>query len=701
MRHHFRLCLLASLSAAALMSAPAKAQDQRAADGREGVFELGEIIVIGRRPDRPNVGGAIVMREAMWKFGKLNLEQAINLAPGVNSQFDSNGRRNESDIFVRGFGRWQVPLLIDGVRIYLPADNRLDFTRFLTGDVAEIQIQKGYASVIDGPGAMGGIINLVSRKPSKPFEAEFQAGMNFGDGSDPEGWNMYAMAGTRQEKYYLQASASYLDRDYWSIANDYTPAANSMQQTRRRINSDSQDMRVNLKAGFTPNDTDEYTINYTRQEGEKGGLLNVYNNPQVPPNSFWRWPRWDLQSVTALTNTEIGDATYVKTKFYYNTFNNDLFAYDDITYTIQAANGRFRSYYTDDAYGTSIEVGTDAFEMNALKAAFHFRRDAHDEYNDNRPDSAPNRTIEPVQHQSQETWLIALQDTIHVNAAFDLVGGVSYEEYEVKDSEDFRGTVFTQAGIFEYPKGGANAFNWQAAGIYQYSATGEVHASASDRARFPIFFELYSTRFGTAIPNPDLGPERATNFEVGVKEKFGITRFEATGFYSDIRNLVQTVQVVGGAAPQTQTQNVGDGEIYGFEVALDATLTDQLTAGGNYTYTHREIKDALQPNLQVTGVPQNKAFLYVSWRPLDRLTITPSLELASNRWSDRSTSPAQAIPYIRTGSYQLLSLQTEYQVTENFELAAGAKNLLDDYYELSWGLPQQGRNFYLKARLSF
>ena len=47
--------------------------------------------------------------------------------PGVVSTFDANGRRNESDIFVRGFGRWQVPLMVDGVRIYLPADNRLDF----------------------------------------------------------------------------------------------------------------------------------------------------------------------------------------------------------------------------------------------------------------------------------------------------------------------------------------------------------------------------------------------------------------------------------------------------------------------------------------------------------------------------------------------------------------------------------------------
>ena len=692
--------LLTTALAAGVVAAPVAAQEvqEAAAQGREDVFGLGEIVVIGRRPDRPTVGGAIVDRQDLWTFEKLNLEQAINLAPGVNSQFDSNGRRNESDIFVRGFGRWQVPLLIDGVRVYLPADNRLDFTRFLTGDVAEIQIQKGYASVIDGPGAMGGIINLVSRKPTRPLEGEFQVGVNLGDGIQFEGWNAYGMIGTRQEKYYLQASVSHVDRDFWTLSGDYAPTATSMQQTRRRINSDSQDLRFNVKAGFTPNDTDEYTINYTRQDGEKGGLLNVYNNPQVPPNSFWRWPRWDVQSITALTNTQIGDASYIKTKLYYNTFNNDLFAYDDITYTTQAANGRFRSYYIDDAYGGSIEAGTESLPMQSLKVAFHYRADAHDEYNDNRPDSPANRTIEPQQHQSQKSWSIALQDTYHVTPDLDLVGGISYDDYKVKDSEDFNAT----AGLFSYPKGGADAFNWQAAAIWHYSATGELHASVSDRARFPIFFELYSTRFGTAIPNPNLGPERATNFELGVKEDlFGNTRFEAAVFYSDVTDLIQTVQVVGGTTPQTQTQNVGNGEFYGFEVAANVSVSAQWSLGGNYTYTHRSIEDALQPNLRPTGVPQHKTFLYASWEPFAQFKVTPSLEVASNRWSDRTTSPAQTFPYIRTGSYELLHLQAEYDVTENLEIALGARNLLDQNYELSWGLPQQGRNFYAKARFTF
>ncbi len=148
--------------------------------------------------DNPLSAGRYSRSEQIWAFDRNSLDHAVNVVPGVVSTFDANGRRNESDVFVRGFGRWQVPLMLDGVRIYLPADNRLDFARFLTADIAEIQIQKGYASVLDGPGAMGGAINLVTRTPVKALEAE--ASLWTGGRGDAEGWNGYAMLGTRQPR---------------------------------------------------------------------------------------------------------------------------------------------------------------------------------------------------------------------------------------------------------------------------------------------------------------------------------------------------------------------------------------------------------------------------------------------------------------------------------------------------------------------
>jgi len=654
------------------------------------VFDMGKIVVVGSTEGQPGVGGAILTSDQIWAFDRKSLDQAVNIVPGVVSTFDANGRRNESDIFVRGFGRWQVPLMVDGVRIYLPADNRLDFARFLTADVAEVQIQKGYASVLDGPGAMGGAINLVTRKPTKAFEAE--GSIWTGGRTDTEGWNGYAMIGTRQPKYYLQGSANYADRDFWSLSGNYQPTAGSLQPVGRRLSSDSSDSRYNLKAGLTPNTTDEYTFNFIKQLGEKGAPLNVFNNPPVPPNSFWRWPYWDIQNTSFLSKTQIAQTSYVKTKVYYNTFANGLDAFDDITYTTQSANGRFRSPYDDHAYGASAEFGTSPTRANTVKAAAHYRTDVHKEQQFNRPTNPTLSSQEPVQTQSQDTWSLALEDTVHATGSVDLVGGISYDKYDITKAEEFNATL----GLFENPRGGSDAFNWQAAAIWHYGKSAAVHASVSDRARFPVIFELYSTRFGTATPNPDLGPERATNLEIGWTGQASQTvRLAGAVFYSDVKDLIQTVVLPDAT---TQTQNVGNGNFYGAEFSIDASINRLLTVGVNYTAISMTIRDALQPSLERTGVPNNKAFLYASWKPVARLTIMPSLDLAGDRWSDvNPTTPPS--PPVRTGAYTLFDLAAQYAVATTFDVVVGLKNLTDENYSFAWGFPQPGRTFYAKTRV--
>jgi hypothetical protein len=68
---------------------------------------ISKIVVVGTPDGQPAIGGSILTSNQIWTFDRKSLDQAVNLVPGVVSTFDSNGRRNESDIFVRGFGRWQ------------------------------------------------------------------------------------------------------------------------------------------------------------------------------------------------------------------------------------------------------------------------------------------------------------------------------------------------------------------------------------------------------------------------------------------------------------------------------------------------------------------------------------------------------------------------------------------------------------------
>ncbi len=676
---------------AGVLLAYATAQNVAWAD--DAVFELGRITVTAQRIQESAVADSTVSSVEIWNFDRNTLDEAVKLIPGVTSTFDSNGRRNEHDIFVRGFGRWQVPLSIDGIRIYLPADNRLDFNRFLTQDLAEIQVQKGYVSVLDGPGGMGGAINLVTRKPTQAFEAGAEAGAAFDNDGSYAGWNGYARIGTRQENFYLQATGSYLDRDHWRLSDDFRPAS-AIEDGGDRNASGNRDWRVNAKAGYTPNETDEYSLSYTSQSGSKWAPLNVNNDPPNPPNSYWRWPWWDIENIYWLSTTQITEGSYIKTRAFYNTFENALYAYDDATYTTQSANGRFRSIYDDTGYGASIEAGLPLPGRNTLKAAVHYRRDEHTEYNINRPTHPTLSSVEPVQTTEEDTWSFALENTFNATDAIDLVVGVSYDSNDLRQAQEYNTTL----GLFEYPTGGSHAMNGQGAVHWRYSDVGELYASISSRTRFPTLFERFSTRFGTALPNPDLDPERAINYEIGWQLALPDrnTNVTAAVFYNDVTDMIQTVVVNPGPPQLTQTQNVGDGEYYGVELGIDSQLNEQLRIGANYTYLKREIVDALQPDFRPTGTPTNQAFLFLAWQPLDALTVTPTVELADDRWSDVTGGT-----YRKVGSYTLVGLQVQYGMGDLWQVAVGARNLLDENYQLADGYPDPGRSLYAKLNVNF
>lgn len=598
------------------------------AQGQESdVFALGRLTVTAER-EQDVVNDALITSQELWAFDRNTLDEAVKIIPGVTSNLDSNGRRNERDILVRGYGRWQVPLSIDGIRIYLPADNRLDFGRFLTQDLAEIQVQKGYVSVLDGPGGLGGAINLVTRKPAEAFEARGQYGASFDNDQSYAGWSGFASVGTKQDLYYAQLSGSYLDRDHWRVSDDFR--ATPIEDGGDRNRSSNRDWRINGKVGFTPNETDEYSLSFTSQSGAKGAPLNVYNNPPNPPNSYWDWPYWDIKNIYFLSNTDLGGSSYLKGRAFVNSFDNALWAYDDARYTTQSSNGRFRSVYADTGYGGSVEFGTTLFERNTLKAAAHYRRDEHVERNFNRPTS-PLANVEPKQTNEEDTWSLAVENTFALSDALDLIAGLSYDKNDLRKAEEFN----TTQGLFNYPTGGSDAVNAQAAVHWQYDESASLRGSISSRTRFPTIFERFSTRFGTARPNPDLATERGINYEIAwegnVSER---TNLSAAFFYNDVKDMIQTVVVVPGSAQITQAQNVGDGEYYGVELGGDTQVADQLRVGFSYTYMERDIKDALQPNIEATGTPTNQAFVFATYSPLEALSLTPSIEYADERWSD-------------------------------------------------------------------
>lgn len=712
-----RVALSCLLSATCLVAPVAYAQDNAPDDGGNDRFSLGQIIVTAPRTEGIGIDSSTLSSNAIYTFSRASLDDAINLMPGVSSG-NSGGTRNERLVFVRGFDRFQVPLSIDGIRVYLPADNRLDYGRFLTTDIAEVQVAKGYASVLDGPGAMGGAVNLVTRKPTKELDIDVRGTVNFDRDADYAGYSTSAMVGTKQDKWYAQASYARSFTDHWDLPGGFTPTVPTLEDGGKRDFSRTRDWRLNAKVGFTPNATDEYAISYTRQEGAKSAPLHVSDT--VTTARFWDWPSWDIDSVYFLSTTALGDRATLKTRAYYNQFDSILRSFNDRSQTTQSRPYAFDSPYADKAWGGSAQLDFRATDADTLRLAFHYRHDKHVEAQTSFS-TAGVATTEPDQTQTENTFSIALENEIALTSALRFTLGGSYDWRDLKRAEEYGAPLGTSGAsvIYNYPRRDADTWNLQGRFDWQASEALNLHASLSSRARFPTIFERFSQRFNSAIPNPTLKAERATNAEVGGSWANDKLRVEGAVFYSWVDDAIFSVltpaypctaSTTPPAVPRagcaltnlTQSQNVGSGNYLGAEISVSWSVMPGLDVGANYTGIRRHLRYDANPAFRPTGVPTHKGFVWADWSPVDGLHIVPSADIASDRWTLFTATPASAAQrYYRTGAYVNAGLRIDYALTDHIDVSVGGRNLFDDYYTLTDGFPEPGRTLFASIRARY
>jgi len=628
------------------------------------VFALGEINVSGTGNTTPATGGSKVTREDLDDFNRETLADALDLVPGITTT--GGGQRNERMMYLRGFDSRQVPVFIDGIPVYVSYDGYVDLARFTTYDIASIEVAKGFSSVLYGPNTLGGAINLISRRPVKTFEGEVGVGIRSNDKFNSNGKSSHVNLGTNQGMWYAQLGLSYLDRDSYTLSRDFRPTA--AQPDRERRNAYNTDSKVNIKFGLTPNATDEYAINYIKQEGEKGspiyaGTIDTVRN--------WRWPAWNKESIYFISNTAIGNNAYLKTRLYYDKFDNEL-----LTSPTAAP-----SIYNDYTYGGSAEFGAQLGQGNLLKASLHIKEDIHREHN----------VGEPVQTSRDRTLSIGIEDTQKLTEKLELVLGGSYDRREGKRAQEFS----TGAGLYDFRLGDASAFNPQAGLIYRTSDTGNAYATVARKSRFPTIKDRYSFRMGTAIPNPDLTAERAINYQVGFTEQISPTvRLDASVFYSDITDMIQTITIPStscGGVTCNQMQNIGKVTNKGIEIGTVANVSKTLEVGGNYTYIDRDNKSSRD---YLIDTPAHKAFAYAKWAATPKLDLIGNTTYNSKRYSNSTATR------IASG-FSLVNAKVRYTLQKGVTLEAGVNNLLDRNYAYSEGYYEEGRSFFANLNYRF
>lgn len=707
-------------------------------NSNNNIFRLGEIAV-SVVDDTTQVGSrTTVTAEEISAYTDSNtLEKALNLLPSVTET--QVGRRNEKSVSIRGFEMRQIAVMVDGVQSAMPYDYYPDLQTYTTGSLSEIQVSKGLSSVLAGPNTMGGIINMVTKRPEKKIEGNLSVTAKFGNSGAYNGILTSGNVGTNQGNWYLQAGATYNDINRWSVSDNYSPVQNTGDHFFQagkdyhfplvnenggfRDGSSSQAEAANIKLGFTPNETDEYVIayNYSNMEYD----IPVYagqsytsmagSRPtddeklayQLTKPFYRSYPYYKKQTIYSLTNTALGDTGYIKTRLFYDTFKNRMDSVEFVDDTLSAMRNEsgFPSLFNDYDFGGSVETGADLFKDNTTKIAFHYRKDVH-----------RSKTLgdDDWSRVADDTYSVALENTWHANEKTDVIVGASYDWLRV--------ATVKEEGINDY-RVNDDVFNPMAAVRYHYSDEGTVYAGVAQKSRFATQKSRFGERTGngTGIPNPDLKAEKAVNYEIGVSDTIGNVTFDAAAFYTDVRDTNLEVVVPSAECDSGfcyQTQNFGKSRVYGLELASVIRMTDSFDLGLAYTYMEKELRSSIAKaeDLKPTNVPRHKLTVYGDWRVAEGLNIIPKVEAYSSRYSTlggnnmvngavrTSGKPGTGIDMrdgTKIGGFATAGLKVKYQPFDALEISAGVDNIFDKNYQLAEGYPEEGRNYFLTLTTKF
>lgn len=645
-----------------LLAAPAAG-----AEADPAIFELGTVVVSGRRAAEANAGSdqiaSVVGSRDMRRFSRGDVGAALDLLSGVTVSTNS---RNEKTIAVRGFDSRQVPLYIDGIPVYVPYDGYVDFGRFVTADLAAIQVAKGYSSVAYGPSTLGGAINLVSRRPVRNFEGDVSLGV----GSSAERVASVNV-GTQQNGWYAQAGYSHSESDSFPLSSDFsrTPTEDGGD----RDNAARQDRKLSVRLGLTPGPVDEYVLSYYRQEGDKG------QPPSTIPAAarFWRWPDWDKESVYFSSRTSLGASERLKVRLYHDRFDNEVDSYTDGTYTRLRTSGRGsvstgRSIYVDRSNGGSTELESTRFGRHTLRTVLHYKTDDHEE-----------RDALGARNAVFEDALVSLgvEGGFRLDSKLHLSLGLSRHELRPR-------TVFSAGNAYTLP-GDLGATDAQAGLFWEPVEAAAFHATLARKTRLPTLKDRYSQRLGTFIENPALQPEDSVNAEIGFRGRPGPQlRLEAAVFHSDISNRIQAVANVSGTL--SQMRNAGRTRIMGGELGLSGSLSSRMNLGASATVI--DVESVSSPALRPTDLPERKIIAHAALHPVPQIEFLAFVSHSGSRWASNT---------VQLPGFTLLDLKAVWRPSRRSELQVGVNNLTDRDYALAEGFPAPGRTWLARASYDF
>jgi vitamin B12 transporter len=653
-----RSSCLALAAGAALLGAPAFAQTS-------GSDTDVVVVTASATPvEERKVGSSltVVDGEMIQDQGYTYVPDVLRQVPGVavNRTGPFGGL---TQVRIRGAEGNHTLALIDGVDISSPDQGETDFSTLLSSDIQRIEVLRGPQSGLYGSNALAGVVNLIT---NRNFEGHY---VNLDvEGGEMNTFQVQANAGVGAGRNYVSGGFHGLTTEGFDVSAS-TTAQGVPAVGLGGHEGDEEGLKESafyLRGGVgSDNFHVDGFLNYLNKDAELDG--QAFSAP-IAGRTYDDASESSTQRLLAA-----GSATLSLMDGRWTT----LFS---ASYLDETRRGRGTSFSGLANLGVALNPnGADATRTKgSIQSTYQFGADGFVSY------------VTGFVEGKQETF----QNAFPASAAQqpeqhrDLLGyGLQYRA-EIADQ------VFLSAVVRR-----DDNEQFQDADTYSVSAAWAIpnigtrpHASFGTGVTNPTFTEQFGFNPGTFVGNPNLVPEEAEGWDVGVEQTLldGRLVLDVTYFESTLEKEIFTAF---GPAPNflsTPDNRTTDSDRSGWEASIRANPFEGLDIVASYTNL-----DATEPAGIEVRRPENQAALDATWK----VANTPlQVNLGVTYNGDQTDTDFGTFLRTAQDPYTVVRLGASWQVNDNIEIYGRVENLTDETYEEVIAFQSMPRAFFFGVR---
>lgn len=696
--------------------------------------ELNEVVIAATRTEKSvnDVGRSIsvITSDDIKNSGATSVAELLTQQEGIYVVGAGQNPGMTSSIFTRGANSNQTVILIDGVRITDPSaiNNSIDVSELALANIARIEIVRGAHSTLYGSSAIGGVVNIITKKAEKPglsLDAGVSGG-SFGENTFSLAENIY-IAYALKSGFYASAEISN------EMENGLNATLDTITNTAVYKHADKSDDFKKLdwvaKAGFKNTkldafvsykqggqltdidksayrDDDNYTLDFSRKISTLGATYKI--TPKLNASlSFGvtQMKRVVIDDSSAIDNLGNTDQQYSIGTYKGNVMNSDV----QLNYAMKGLNAVFGgSMYSE---GMSIDTRYNSPFYN---------------------DTASLDSIKPRSF------------TMGVFLHVDLGGELINEK--AKRFNLGLGTRVSSHSVF-----GSN-YTFEINPSVKLGETGLLYFTYGTGYNAPSLYQLYDptkyvtwdTQYSTGLTrgNKKLSPETSETIELGFKQKISNVSVSAAYFHTVVDNMIEYVYLWDkNIGIDTLGMNWGRddfrGDTYinsgkmttnGVELGFSSIVSEKVLVSGNFSllsgkleYNPSDIDTAqtggnhvqvynngsfLNKNVEVNGLSRrpSTANISITYMPIKILRLRADLRYVGSRgdvYYEAALGPYGALGTVSVAPYTLLDLSGSVKIYKGLSAGVRVANVLDAKYAEINGFTTRGRSYYGNIRYSF